>query len=454
MSRAAHRQTNAGCAPPRPATGFGSKARFSSLRLVNFKNFVDETLRMGPFTVLVGANASGKSNIRDALRFLHGVGRGYRLADIIGGKYGAGGQVEWEAIRGAGAEIVRFGESRCSFQVELEQPDQPSLLYSITIGVNGDEAGAFKVVGEELRRDGQAIVYTSDPPGSDPVRLQNDESHLLLRMGKTGRQKKYGHRIGVRPDQPALSQIREHRRVVRRHKESAESMLAAFASMRFLDLSPRRMREPSFPGQTVLGARGENLPTVLRDICADADRAGSLARWTRELSPMDVEKFEFRSDATTGRLQLAFRERNGRVISAWAASDGTLRFLAMLAALLGGSSSGLYVFEEIDNGIHPARLRLLLDLIEGQTAKGKAQVVTTTHSPELLSIVQARTFEDTSVVCRRPDTEDAVVRRLSELPNARELRKKQGLARLHASGWMEDAILFSESSGADEGHPG
>ena len=64
----------------------------ASLRLRNFKNFKDETLRMGPFTVLVGANASGKSNVRDALRFLHGVGRAYRLADIIGGKYGAGGQ--------------------------------------------------------------------------------------------------------------------------------------------------------------------------------------------------------------------------------------------------------------------------------------------------------------------------------------------------------------------------
>ena len=58
----------------------------ASLRLQNFKNFANETLRMGPFTVLVGANASGKSNVRDALRFLHGIGRGYRLADIIGGR--------------------------------------------------------------------------------------------------------------------------------------------------------------------------------------------------------------------------------------------------------------------------------------------------------------------------------------------------------------------------------
>ena len=53
-----------------------------SIRLVNFKNFADETLRVGPFTVIVGANASGKSNIRDAFRFLHGIGRGYSLAEM------------------------------------------------------------------------------------------------------------------------------------------------------------------------------------------------------------------------------------------------------------------------------------------------------------------------------------------------------------------------------------
>ena len=61
-------------------------------RLENFKNFADETLRPGPFTVIVGANASGKSDIRDAFRFLHGIGRGYALADIVGGKYGTDGQ--------------------------------------------------------------------------------------------------------------------------------------------------------------------------------------------------------------------------------------------------------------------------------------------------------------------------------------------------------------------------
>ena len=82
----------------------------TSLRLKNFKNFADETLKLGPFTVIVGANASGKSNIRDAFRFLHGIGRGYTLAEAIGGKVGGGGYVEWEPIRGVPNEIVRFGQ--------------------------------------------------------------------------------------------------------------------------------------------------------------------------------------------------------------------------------------------------------------------------------------------------------------------------------------------------------
>ena len=58
----------------------------SSLRLINFKNFADETLKVGPFTVIVGANASGKSNIRDAFRILNGIGRGFSLAEIMDGR--------------------------------------------------------------------------------------------------------------------------------------------------------------------------------------------------------------------------------------------------------------------------------------------------------------------------------------------------------------------------------
>ena len=123
----------------------------TSVRLKNFKNFADETLRMGPFTVLVGANASGKSNIRDAFRFLHGIGRGYRLADIIGGRYGAGGQVEWAPIRGGIDEIVRFGEDQFTLTVETGLPGIFFDRYGIVVGEGRKEAAAFRVEDEYLR---------------------------------------------------------------------------------------------------------------------------------------------------------------------------------------------------------------------------------------------------------------------------------------------------------------
>lgn len=419
----------------------------TSLQLVDFKNFRDETLYMGPLTVIVGANASGKSNLRDAFRFLHGIGRGYTLSEIIGGKYGAGGQREWAPIRGAADAIVRFGQADFMLRVSAKGID-----YSIRVGRSEEHGGTFRVREERLGRSSSFWdpTYNSHPGAGDRVRQQDDETHLLLRMGKKEGQKRLGHRIGVRPDQPALTQIREHRRVAKDHKEHAQQVIDLLAAMRFLDLEPNRMREAAFPGQNRLGDGGENLPTVLKAICADEQRRAALAEWTRELTPMDVQDFEFPVDSTNGRVQLVFREANDRRVSAYAASDGTLRFVAMLAGLLGSETERLYVFEEIDNGIHPTRMRLLLDLIEGQTAKEQIQVVTTTHSPDLLAMVGDRTFENTSVVCRREGTEDAVIWRVKNLPKAEEIRRTQGLGRLHASGWMEDAIAFTAEQPAAE----
>ena len=133
----------------------------------------------------------------------------------------------------------------------------------------------------------------------------------------------------------------------------------------------------------------------------------------------------------------------GETVSAYSASDGTLRLLAMLAALINPSPAGLYFFEEIDNGIHPSRLHLLIDLIEKQTARNGTQVITTTHSPAVLDLINDTTFRNTSVVYRDEDSADAVIRPVAELPNATKLRKSQGLGRLHAGGWMETALSFA-----------
>jgi len=65
-----------------------------------------EKIKFGGLSLLIGTNASGKSNIRDALRFIHGISRGYTLAEVIGEKYGEGGELQWKGVRGGVRETV------------------------------------------------------------------------------------------------------------------------------------------------------------------------------------------------------------------------------------------------------------------------------------------------------------------------------------------------------------
>ena len=390
----------------------------TSLRLVNFKNFADETLKLGPFTVIVGANASGKSNIRDAFRFLHGIGRGYTLAEVMGGKLGPGGYVEWDGIRGAPNEIVRFGQTSDDGTGEFYantalKADGENFAYSIGVGINPDAPDGFKLLSEMVQ------------VGEKPL------------FGMSTSETEWHYINEARPGLP--------RPLI--HDPQADKMRSrlclAIQRMRFLDPSPAQMREPSIPGASTLGDHGQNLPTVLESICADADRKQTLLSWFEELTPMDVAGFEFPRDPS-GRVHLYITERNGRKVSAYSASDGTLRFLGILAALLNDDAGGIYFFEEIDTGIHPNRLWLLLDLIERQTAKGNIQVITTTHSPALLTWMNDTTFEHTSIVYRDEDSADGIIRLVPELPNIRDLRNSQGLGRLLTSGWMEDALALSQ----------
>ena len=56
------------------------------------------------------------------------------------------------------------------------------------------------------------------------------------------------------------------------------------------------MRQPSLPGQDVLGDNGRNLSSVLRAICEDKQGKQNLLSWVRELTPMDAVDFEFPVD--------------------------------------------------------------------------------------------------------------------------------------------------------------
>lgn len=125
-----------------------------SIRLKNFKNFADETLHLGPFSVITGANASGKSNVRDALRFLHGIGRRYTLAEIIGGKQGVASTAEWLPIRGGINEIGLMGMNEISIEVSSILNRTP-VDYLVHIGRKNTEPYS-------LKKEGFTRIYPKD----------------------------------------------------------------------------------------------------------------------------------------------------------------------------------------------------------------------------------------------------------------------------------------------------
>ena len=199
----------------------------------------------------------------------------------------------------------------------------------------------------------------------------------------------------------------------------------------------------SFPGQTVLGDRGENLSSVLYSICQDSALKDSLKEWIRELTPIDVVDFDFIPDQT-GRILVSLVESSGQKTSAFSASDGTLRFLAIIAALMGPDSAQFYFLEEIDNGIHPTRLSLLLQLIEQHTRTGKVQVVATTHSPQLLAMLSPEARENAVLVYRLEHEKEAHLQRIMDIPSVREVLEQQNLSRLHESGWLENVMAYMQ----------
>jgi hypothetical protein len=424
----------------------------TELRLRDFKNFKDATLRLGPFTVLVGANASGKSNIRDAFRFLHGIGRGYSLAEIIGGKYGAGGQLEWSPLRGGANEIIRLGADGFDAGVSLV-PDistaglKPTSVadYQIRIEKSSRRQGGFRVLSEALSGDGK-LIYSAHERPHQLITVLSGESDLRVQMANSSGQLSGGDFTSP-SDQPALDLISISRYQEPMHEAWVHAVRDIFGGIRFLDLVPDQMRKPAFPGQNVLGDSGEKLSTVLQDICQTPERKAILIDWIQELTPMDIVDFEFPSDPS-GLIHLILKERGGVAVSALSASDGTLRFLALLAALLGTHPAKFYFVEEIETGIHPSRLRLLLDLIEHQTANNGIQVIATTQSPDLLQMISDSTFNYTSVVYRPRDTDNAIIRPVAELPDAPRLRAEQGgLAHsTHPAGWKTSCTSTEKMS--------
>jgi len=396
----------------------------------------------------MGTNASGKSNVRDAFRFLHGIGRGYKLAEIFGEKY-QNGTIQWHGIRGGIAEIAYSNAEAFRLEIAFETYSGGLMpeYYTYQIEVEPRHPNRPRVRRESLHMN-QEMLFETHPEQDNP-------QHIKISI-KPGGDYRKGRTPVMIADQPILSQILHEEGLDERNDTAAQNVrrgiqaaMSTFSAMRFLNLSPTAMRNPAFPGQP-LGDRGENLSSVLHNICKDPSRKCALMAWVRALTPMDVQDFMFKPDQV-GRILVYLVEDEERQTSAYSASDGTLRFLAIAAALLESDDSRFYFLEELENGIHPTRLHLLLDLIEQNVAKEQNQVIATTHSPSLVRLVSGQTLDYTSLIYRLEDQPDGHIRRLMDLPqHARNVLQHRDRAQLHESGWFEDAVSFLAAEGEEE----
>jgi len=433
-----------------------------SIHLKRFKNFQDATLILGPLTILIGANAAGKSNLRDAFLFLHGIGRGYTLAEILGEKY-VGGERVWSGTRGGVREVAYHGadsfELVVAFRLSPETGAPTPVTYRIEVSVAEPLAKAPHLVQESLYYPGLfgARMHAKGETGfqTEVPEKRGAEDLTVSFLPKRGTARKSSSKT-YPPKVPILFQVSEDIEGNGREARAlSRSVLQELKDFRFLDLSPTQMRIPSPPGQTTLGDQGENLSSVLAAICADASWKQILLEWVRKLTPMDVDNLKFDQDAA-GRLLLRLVEKDGRSVSALSASDGTLRFLAILAALFGPEPASLYFIEELESGVHPSRLSLLVDLIESQTKRRGIQVVATSHSPLLLQFLSQESLEHASLVYRLPHHPEARIKRIVDIPDARRVIKEQPVSILHASSWFEDLLDFVEDDEAEpvaEGKP-
>ncbi|MUG98778.1 hypothetical protein F7734_43405 [Scytonema sp. UIC 10036] len=248
--------------------------------------------------------------------------------------------LQWRGIRGGTREAAFLNSETFALEVSFYIDYDGSVReasYRIEVNPNTGSRPP-KVCAEHLLVEG-----LESPIFESKQFLENPEYSLSV--------KTYGESFlphSLTSDQPIIAQLvsRKFPQIFPKKKffliqEIAQKSLDALNDMRFLDLDPDVMRLPSFPGQIILGDRGENLSSVLQTICKDPTGKHTLLQWIQELTPMDAKDFEFPVDLT-GKILLTLVEESGQKTSAYSASHGTLRFLATIAALLGPEPASFY----------------------------------------------------------------------------------------------------------------
>ena len=187
-----------------------------------------------------------------------------------------------------------------------------------------------------------------------------------------------------------------------------------------------------------MGERGENFAALIRAIAKDPEAHDAYLSWLKQLRPTEVDDVGTLAGAV-GEPMFMLVE-GGRTYPAPVLSDGTLRFAAITAAFFQPDMPGVMMIEEIENGIHANRVRLLVELLRSQAALGRTQIMATTHSPIVLAWLQPAEYTTTFFCKRDEETGESMICPLPQVPHFMEVVQKQPISDLFAEGWLESAL--------------
>lgn len=418
----------------------------TSIKIQGFKSLENVTLNLGNLNIFIGTNASGKSNFLDALRVLQGIGYGLTIDEIFNGKPKSASSEVWEPIRGGSskANFVRRGESNSNieekiirFSVTIKLPNYDDYLIRYSIGIS-PQLGCVRSEKFEVR---DTTIFNSEPLPNPPT------SPVLEVRYYRGKQERPPH-VQFQKNRPVLHQfLRDSLRdshalgeVSESHLNSIDQCISALSNAQGFDPYPAILRDYS-KAHTVkrMGDRGENFAALVKTIVADENQKLAFLSWLKELTPTELDDILVLEGAL-GEPLFALKD-NGITYPAPILSDGTLRFAAITAALFQPDMPDIITIEEIENGIHPARLRLLLELLKSQSKYEPMQIIATTHSPILLEWLTQEDYQ-TTFICKRDEETGAT--RIVSLAEISQLLKlapmKHPIGELLAEGWFEGVL--------------
>jgi predicted ATPase len=407
--------------------------------LANFKSFAAADLPLAELTVLVGANASGKSNLIEGLQLLSWLARGRRLHELQ-----ASLREREVTVRGIESEFALTAGAPIRFFASIPGGDELGMLrLNLSLGTREGQPGLC-VLAESLDApdlsESKLPLYFATPASG-----LNGTLTVSYNNFSKGRNKP---EIPAIDQQPVFTQLTTPARFDSKHARSQDLIPRAarvvqktLESIRFLDPAPATMRSYSFKNETELAANGRNVSAVINALCKDAHGKGEVLSFIQALPEQNISDVTFVETARNEVMVQLVESFGARQVARDAAllSDGTLRVLAIAAALLSVEPGTLVVIEEIDNGVHPSRARHLIEQIQRVAAERSLRVLLTTHNPALMNALSPRALAAV-VVCYRDESGNSSLVRLQDVARYPELLAKGRLGDVAASGALDHFI--------------